>query len=117
MLPTVGPQQLISAASEGDFVVAMVPRHLLVSGPNADDDLDAHWARAADLVLELRSIGRHRWCAAGVGKQDPFGLPPVLPPGEASLIVLKNRWGPLFAQRLHNECWRARFGSATSAPY
>lgn len=116
MVPTVGPQQLISAASEGNFVVAMVPRHRLVSGPNADDDLDPHWARAADLVLELRSFGRHRWHASSDDEHDPTGLPAVLSPGEASLIVLKNRWGPLFAQRLYNECWRARFRSATPAP-
>lgn len=32
MVPTLGPQQLINVASEGDFVVATVPRHLLLFG-------------------------------------------------------------------------------------
>lgn len=41
-------------------MLAVVPRHLLVSGPHADNDLDPHWARVADLEVRGGSPVRGR---------------------------------------------------------
>lgn len=39
MMPAVGPEDLRAASNAGAFVVAVVPRHLMVAGPCVDDDL------------------------------------------------------------------------------
>lgn len=71
-----------SAAAEwarlGIFVLLSLPRHHVLQEPKGDPDIDPAWARAADVVLEVR----HR------------GLPvSTWRPGEADVDVHYNRHG------------------------
>jgi replicative DNA helicase len=72
------PYMVSSYAEAGMFVLLSMPRHLLMTSPDDEADLDPRWARIADTILEVR----HR------------GLPDGdLRPGEADLRVHYNRWG------------------------
>lgn len=63
----------------GLFVLLSLPRHLVMTNPTDEADLDFAWARAADLILEVR----HRGLS---GRQ--------VRPGEADFFIHRNRWGP-----------------------
>jgi replicative DNA helicase len=67
-------------AASGMLVVVTMPRHLMVFGEEDDAPLDPAWARVADVVLEVR----HRSLPTAADR---------LRPGEADLLLLKNRWG------------------------
>lgn len=84
-----GPPLLRSIADDGALVVAVMPRHLLVAGAEADSDLEPRWAREADLILEIRSLGIR-------------GDRRAVHAGEAHLTALKHRRGPLFDLPLLN---------------
>lgn len=81
LVPSALPQQLASVAAAGALVVATVPRHVLVQGPEADADLNPDWVRSADVVLEVRT--------RGLAPDDPDARA-----GEAELRVLRHRHGP-----------------------
>lgn len=80
LVPGLSPDMVTSFAEAGMFVLLSMPRHLLMTGPDDEDDLDPRWTRTADTILEVR----HR------------GLPEgELRPGEADLHIHYNRWGNL----------------------
>jgi len=81
LVPTATPQHLGALAPAGSLVVATLPRHVMVAGPHEDADLDPEWARAADVVIEVRSHGL-----------VPGDLHARA--GEAELRVLRHRHGP-----------------------
>lgn len=76
----LSPDIVSSYAEAGMFVLLAMPRHLLMTSTADGADLDPRWARAADIILEVR----HR------------GLPDGhLRPGEADVHIHHNRWGNL----------------------
>jgi replicative DNA helicase len=74
------PGRVQSLARQGSLVVMTMPKHLVIPDTAGDRQVEPEWARVADVVLEVRQAG---W---------PFG--DDLRPGEADVLVLKNRWGP-----------------------
>lgn len=81
---------LRDVADEGAVVLVTVPRHVMVERVQGRDHLDPHWARIADLVLEVDTLGDHL-------------------PGDATVRVLKNRRGPLRTLGVLNAGWRGAF--------
>ena len=75
------PTRVGALAAAGILVVISLPRELVALGDQDEAPLDPAWARVADVILEVR----HRGLAA------PADAPR---PGEADLLVLRNRWGP-----------------------
>lgn len=72
----VNPQRIASFAARGALIILTLPRHLLFN----NDGLDPVWARVADFVVDIRR---------------PDLLDSYSPrPGEADLILVRNRWGP-----------------------
>jgi replicative DNA helicase len=69
-------------ASRGLLVVVSLPRHLVAQREGDEPSLAPGWARAADVIIDVRHTSL------------PTG-PDQLRPGEADLVLLKNRWGPL----------------------
>lgn len=81
LTPGVSPERGRSIADRGALVIVTLPRHLLMYTDRDHQWLDPAWSRVADVVIEIRQ-------AAWPDDQQ------TLRPGEADLIVLKNRWGP-----------------------
>ena len=75
------PFRVAGLASRGAHVLVSLPRHLVVRHDGDRPHLDPEWGRVADVVLEVRQA-------------DWPGEPEGIRPGEADLVVLKNRWGP-----------------------
>ncbi len=80
-VPGAFPDRLRTLADAGVFVAGTMPRHLIVDHDSQGPHLRPEWAAVADVVLEVRQA---TWPA------DTHGIRP----GEADLILLKNRWGP-----------------------
>ena len=53
----VTPARIRELAVSRALVIASFPRHLLVRDPHPDADLEPRWARAADIIIEVRSRG------------------------------------------------------------
>ena len=77
----VTPARIRELAVSRALVIASFPRHLLVRDPHPDGDLEPSWARAADIIIEVRSRG-----LTEAVPRERFG--------EAELSVLKHRHGP-----------------------
>lgn len=74
----ITPEWLATCAAAGMFVLVSMPRHRVMAAPEHDANLDPAWARAADVILEIR----HRGLSNG-----------AMRPGEAELDLHYNRWG------------------------
>lgn len=95
----VSPSTVASWAEAGLSVLLSLPRDVVMTSPDDESDLDPAWARAADVVLEVR----HR------GLRDGH-----LRPGEADFCIHRNRWGPLRTLSTQYQGHFARFVEATS---
>lgn len=90
----ITPAAVADWAKAGLFVMLSLPRHEVMQAPWDEADLDPIWARAADVILEVR----HR------------GLPDgKLRPGEAELKVCHNRWGYIRTIQLLHQAHFSRF--------
>jgi replicative DNA helicase len=88
------PQRVAQWAREGMFVLLSLPRHHVL--PGGDDwDLDAEWARVADVVLEVQH--RHLY------------EPSKLRPGEADLHLRYNRHGYVRTLAVLHQAHYSRF--------
>lgn len=83
---------LRSAADTGVFVLASLPREEVITGSKAASVLAQHWANVADVVMEVQS-----------GASDRVA------PGDAQLVVHRNRRGPRRELPLANQAWWGRF--------
>lgn len=83
-------------ADDGALVIAALPRHMLVEDRHPDGDLTPDWARAADVIVEIRT---KRLAEAVPGERL----------GEATLTVLKHRRGPTMVTTLSFRGHYARF--------
>ena len=90
------PEALRSKADEGALVIASLPRHVLVQDRHRDGDLDPHWARAADVIIEVRSRMLDE-----AHPDDRLG--------EAELTVIKHRRGPVRVVTVSFQGYYARF--------
>lgn len=93
------PSALALLAAAGLFVVISLPRHHVALGPGDEADLDPAWARAADVILEVRHTG----LAAGAER-----------PGEADLHIRKNRWGYVRTLPVLHQAHFSRFVTAAT---
>ncbi len=84
---------LRTAAGAGAFVLASLPRENVVTGPRWGDVLVQQWASTADVILEIQ----------GDPPEDGHL------PGDARLLVHRNRRGPCLDIPLANQVWRGRF--------
>jgi replicative DNA helicase len=90
----VAPHRVAQWAREGKFVLLSMPRHHVL--PGGDDwDLDAGWARVADVVLEVQ----HR----------RLYEPSELRPGEADLHLRYNRHGYVRTLAVLHQAHYSRF--------
>ena len=90
----ITPAAVADLAKAGFFVLLSLPRHQVLQAAWDEADLDPVWARAADVILEVR----HR------------GLPDgELRPGEAELKVCHNRWGHIRTIQLLHQAHYSRF--------
>lgn len=83
---------LRSAADDGAFVVASLPRAEVIAGPDGASVVVQHWASVADVIIEIQS---------GVSKGRA--------PGDAQLLVHRNRRGPRLDLTITNQVWWGRF--------
>lgn len=90
------PDRMAGLARDGAFVVASLPRHLVVRDDADGRYLDPTWAAVADVVLEIRQ------CAWP-------GSAESLRPGEADLHLVRNRRGPTRTLPVAFEGHYARF--------
>lgn len=90
------PSRVRQVAERGAIVIASLPRHLLVQDRHPDGDLDAEWARAADVILEVRS--------RRLEERDSVDRM-----GEAEVTVLRHRRGPTTTFPVAFEAHYARF--------
>lgn len=88
------PDWALQSARQGALVIVSLPRDQVVEYPGEGSDLLPQWARAADVMLEVRSGALVR------------GGPDV---GEALLTVLKHRHGPTRVARVAFQGHYARF--------
>lgn len=87
------PASLRRLADEGGLVIASLPRHQLIEGQDRWSDIEPHWARSADVVLEVR------WSGFDDPSHDAY----------AELAVLKNRRGLLTVAALEYQGFYSRF--------
>lgn len=95
----VSPSTVASWAEAGIFVLLSLPRHVVMTSSGDESDLDPTWARAADVVIEVR----HRGLRGG-----------HLRPGEADFSIHRNRWGPVRNLSIQHQGHFSRFVEATS---
>ena len=91
-----GPAALQALTRDGAFVCVTLPRHLVALDDSEVPDLDPAWARAADLVLEVRTHN----LTSRPGRDRA---------GEAEISILKNRHGPLYTSVVGFQGWYSRF--------
>jgi replicative DNA helicase len=103
LVPTAAPGHLIELAEAGALVIVTLPRHMMVEGPLEDADLDPQWARAADVVVEVRTRGL-----------VPGDVEARL--GEADLRVLRHRHGPVTTSTVGFQPHYARFVDMPEEP-
>lgn len=94
LVASASPGRLMELADDGALVVAMVPRHLLVVEDPAAGDLGPHWARVAEVVLEVRTRGLDDGDAEI---------------GTGEIAVLKYRHGPTTTLSVGFDAHYARF--------
>ena len=90
------PSRVAGLASRGAHVLVSLPRPVVVRYDDDRPHLDPEWGSVADVVLEVRQA-------------DWPGEPEGIRPGEADLVLLKNRWGPTRGAVLAFQGHYARF--------
>jgi replicative DNA helicase len=88
------PEWAAKCAAAGTLVILSLPRHLVALGDSDEAPLEPAWARAADVIVDVRHLGLRDG---------------VIRPGEAELVVLKNRWGYLRTVCIMIQAHYARF--------
>lgn len=92
----VSPERLRTLAAAGTFVAATLPRDQVVAHDPSGYHLRPAWAGVADVIVEVRQTA---------GPFDPTSIRP----GEADLVLLRNRWGPLTTAAVAFQGHYARF--------
>lgn len=96
LVPGLTPERLTEYAASGLFVAISLPRHKVMTDETDEADLNPAWARAADVVMEVR----HRGLPT---------LPGQCRPGEADLHIRQNRWGYIRTIPAHYQAHYSRF--------
>lgn len=83
---------LRAAADDGAFVLASLPRDEVIGGPSGASVIVQHWANVADVIIEVQS-----------------SVSEARAPGDAQLVVRRNRRGPKRDLPVSNQVWWGRF--------
>lgn len=85
-------EHLQCVAGGGAFVLASLPRDEVIAGHSDARVLEQRWASVADVIIEVQS-----------------SFPEACPPGDALLVIHRNRRGPRPSLIVTNQAWWARF--------